>query len=159
MISYSVAPRGVETVTFSPTLRLRTARPTGEAWESLPLPGSDSLAPTIRKMRSWPAGPPGVGEVAAPRVRLVGAHNLEDALLAAVDHPQRDARPEVHRVGADLGGVHDLGVADAALDLADPALQKPLLGLGVVVLGVLGDVPELPRLPDAVGARKGAGWG
>ncbi len=24
---------------------LRTARPTGEAWESLPLPGSDSLAP------------------------------------------------------------------------------------------------------------------
>src|SRR4028119_1756044 len=93
----------------------------------------------------------GVGEVAAPRIRLVGAHDLEGALLAAVDHPQRDARPEVHRVGADLGGVHHLGVADAALDLADPARQKPLLGLGVVVLGVLGDVPELPRLPDAVG--------
>src|SRR5919199_1806690 len=60
MISYSVEPRGVATVTLSPTLRLRTARPTGEAEESL-------------------------------------------------------------------------------------------LGLGVVVLGVLGDVPKFPGLPDAVG--------
>ncbi len=63
---------------------------------------------------------------------------------------QGHARAQVHRARLGPSGVHDLGVPEAALHLADAALQKALLGLGVVVLGVLGDIPELPRLPDAI---------
>ncbi len=37
------------------------------------------------------------------------------------------------------------------LQLGDPALEHRLLVLGVVVLGVLGDVAELPRLLDPLG--------
>src|SRR5918998_2998076 len=96
----------------------------------------------------------GVGELAVRRVRLVGADDLEGPLVLlapAADEPQRHAGPEVNGVGLSSGRVHHLRVAYAALDLADPALQETLLRLGVVVLGVLGDVPELPRLADAVG--------
>src|ERR671916_2198866 len=96
----------------------------------------------------------GVGELAVRRVGLVGPDDLEGPLVLlapAAGDPQRDAGAEVHGVCVGRGGVYHLRVPDAALYLPDPALQQALLGLGVVVLGVLRDVPELPCLPDAVG--------
>src|SRR5918997_3561853 len=92
----------------------------------------------------------GMGEFAAPGVGLVGPDDLEGPLLVPAEHPQGHAGAEIHRAGLRPGGVDDLRVPQAALDLADPALQKILLVLGVVVLGILGDVAELPGLPDAV---------
>src|ERR671917_466560 len=96
----------------------------------------------------------GVGELAVRRVGLVGPDDLEGPLVLlapAAGDPQRDAGAEVHGVCVGRGRVDHLRVPDAALYLPDPALQQSLLGLGVVVLGVLRDVAELPRLPDAVG--------
>src|SRR5918997_5944884 len=90
----------------------------------------------------------GVGKLPAPWVGLVGAHDLERPLLAPVHDPQGHAGPEVHGVVVDLGRVDHLGAAKTALELADPALQQVLFVLSVVVLGVLGDVTELARLPD-----------
>jgi hypothetical protein len=45
-------------------------------------------------------------------------------------------------------GVDDACVAQLLLEGLDPVLELGLLVLGVVVLGVLGDVPELPGLLD-----------
>jgi hypothetical protein len=43
------------------------------------------------------------------------------------------------------------GAAQLVLELRDALFQHRLLVLGVVVLGVLGDVPELPGLLDPIG--------
>ena len=56
----------------------------------------------------------------------------------------------------DHAGVDRLLVDDARppqpfLELGDPLLEQGLLVLGVVVLGVLGDVAELARLLDPLG--------
>jgi hypothetical protein len=50
-----------------------------------------------------------------------------------------------------LVGLDDGRHAQLLGQLRDAALEHRLLVLGVVVLGVLGDVPELPRLLDAFG--------
>ena len=50
-----------------------------------------------------------------------------------------------------LVGVDDLRGAQAILELRDALLEHRLLVLGVVVLGVLGDVTELARFLDALG--------
>ena len=47
--------------------------------------------------------------------------------------------------------VDDGRAAEPLLELRDPLLEHGLLVLGVVVLGVLGDVAELARLLDALG--------
>src|SRR5215211_1377626 len=99
-----------------------------------------------------PANRGGVAELPARRVRLVGADDLERPLLSLpADDPEGHAGPQVDRVVLDLRGVHHLHVAHPALELADTPLEQALFVLRVVVLGVLRDVPELPRLPDAVG--------
>jgi hypothetical protein len=61
-----------------------------------------------------------------------------------------------HGADADGLGVHVLlvdqrGAAKLVLELGDPLLEHRLLVLGVVVLGVLHDVAELPRRLDPVG--------
>ena len=43
-----------------------------------------------------------------------------------------------------------IDAAEALLELGDPLLEQCLLVLRVVVLGVLGDVTELPSLLDAL---------
>src|ERR687889_1393649 len=91
-----------------------------------------------------------VGEFTAPGVRLVGPDNLEGPLLVLTDYPQGHAGAEIYRASLGAGRVQDFRVPQTPLDLADPALQNPLLGLGVVVLGVLRDVAELSGLPDAI---------
>ena len=110
-------------MTFSPTFFFRTALPTGEAWLSFPLVGSDSLAPTIWNVRSCPFFPTTL---------------------------QRHGGTKIHRVFRSLRGIDHPHVAYPALQLTDPALQQALLVLGIIVLGVLRDIPELASLTDAI---------
>src|SRR5918993_5114569 len=93
-----------------------------------------------------------VAELPARRVRLVGADDLERPLLPLLaDDPESHRGPEVDSIFLDLGRIDHLHVTDPALEFADPALQQALLVLGVVVLGVLRDVPEIAGLTDAIG--------
>src|SRR5215213_4990949 len=98
-----------------------------------------------------PANRGGVAELPARRVRLVGADDLERPLLSLpADDPQGYPSTEVDRVFLDFRRVDDLHVAYPALELPDPALQQALFVFRLIVLGVLGDVPELTGLADAV---------
>src|SRR5215210_702951 len=92
-----------------------------------------------------------VAELPARRVRLVGADDLERSLLTLpADDPEGHRGPKVDRVFLDLGRVDHPHVAHPALELADTALQQALLVLGVIVLGVLRDIPEIAGLTDAI---------
>src|SRR5215212_3168287 len=98
-----------------------------------------------------PAHRGGVAELPARRVRLVGADDLERPLLSlSADDPQRYPSTEVDRVFLGVRRVDNPHVAYPALELTDPALQQALFVFRLVVLGVLGDVPELTSLADAV---------
>src|ERR687889_1452962 len=93
----------------------------------------------------------GVAQLPARRVRLVGADDLERPLLPILaNDPEGHRGPEVDCVFLDLGRVDHPHVAHPALELADPALQQALFVLGVVVLGVLRDIPEIAGLTDAI---------
>jgi hypothetical protein len=59
-----------------------------------------------------------------------------------------DDRAELDLVGAERLLVDHGGAAQPLFELGDPALQQRLFVLGVVVLGVLGDVAELARFLD-----------
>src|SRR3954463_4664544 len=56
--------------------------------------------------------------------------------------------PDADDVGGDVALVDDGGRAQLVLELGDLLLEHCLLVLRIVVLGVLGDVPESPRLSD-----------
>src|SRR3954451_10618979 len=91
-----------------------------------------------------------VGELARLDVGLRRADDRVGRRLALlVLDVDRRADPD-HVVGQ-LGGVDDLRRVQPLLELRDPRLEHRLLVLGVVVLGVLGDVAELARLLDALG--------
>src|SRR3712207_1176987 len=98
-----------------------------------------------------PAYRGGVAELPARRVRLVGADDLERPLLPlSAGDPEGYPSTEVDRVFLDFRRVDNLHVAYPSLELTDPALQQALFVLRLVVLGVLGDIPELTSLADAV---------
>ena len=59
--------------------------------------------------------------------------------------------PTRHDVGVHVLLVDDAGGAQLVLEVGDLLLEHRLLVLGVVVLGVLGDVAELARLLDPLG--------
>src|SRR5215212_1089126 len=93
-----------------------------------------------------------VAEFPARRVRLVGTDDLERPLLPLLaDDPEGHRGPEVDSVSLDRGRVDHRHVAYPALELTDPALQQALLVLGVVILGVLRDVPEIAGLTNTIG--------
>src|SRR5918996_769368 len=99
-----------------------------------------------------PADRGGVAELPARRVRLVGADDLERPLLSlSADGPQCYPSTEVDCVFLGLRRVDNPHIAYPALELTDPALQQALFVFRLVVLGVLGDVPELTGLADAGG--------
>src|SRR5918994_2419547 len=112
--------------------------------------GDRNLLPHL-PLEHGPAHRGGVAELPARRVRLVGADDLERPLLSLPDDPEGHRGAQIDRVFLDFRRVDDLHVARPALELADPAFQQALLVLRLVVLGVLGDVPELAGLADAVG--------
>src|SRR4029450_9629399 len=58
---------------------------------------------------------------------------------------------DAHDVRVDRLRVDHAGAAELLLEVGDLLLEHRLLVLGVVVLSVLGDVPELARLLDALG--------
>ena len=62
-----------------------------------------------------------------------------------------DYRAKLDFVCADVLLVDDRGSAQALFELGDALLEQRLLVLGVVVLGILGDVAELARLLDPLG--------
>src|SRR5215204_56068 len=112
--------------------------------------GDHDLLPHL-PLEYGPAHRGGVAELPARRVRLVGANDLERPLLSLPAHdPEGYPSTEVHRVLLHFRRVDDLRVAYPALELTDPALQQALFVFRLVVLGVLGDVPELTSLADAV---------
>jgi len=74
--------------------------------------------------------------------------DLELARLAGLLVLDVDPDADPDRVGVDRLLVDDAGAPQALLELGDPLFEQRLLVLGVVVLGVLGDVSELPRLLD-----------
>ncbi len=115
-------PRGTATVTLSPGLWPMIARPTGDSLESLRPAGSASADPTIAYWTTSPA-----------------LHVL-----------QRDLGAHADLVGGDGVRVDDDGPAQALSERVDAGLEHGLLVLGVLVLRVLGDVPEVARGPDAV---------
>src|SRR5829696_7285248 len=99
--------------------------------------------------------------VRQPLVRRVGLGGADDrvlealALLVLAGHQRADADDVV----VELGRVDHLRGAELVLELRDPRLEHRLLVLGVVVLGVLGDVAELARLLDALRDLAAAGDG
>src|SRR5919112_1956977 len=98
-----------------------------------------------------PADRGGVAELPARRVRLVGADDLERPLLSLpANDPEGHRGAQIDRVFFHFRRVDNLHVAYPALELADPAFQQALFVLRLVVLGVLGDIPELTGLADAV---------
>src|ERR1700733_14371345 len=60
-------------------------------------------------------------------------------------------RADLRDVGREVLCLDDGRHAQLLLQLRDAALDHRLLVLGVVVLGVLGDISELPRLLDPLG--------
>src|SRR3712207_6318506 len=86
-------------------------------------------------------------------LRRLGLGDADDGelLLLSLVVGHVDDRADPHDVRVEVGGVDDRRRAQALLDLGDPLLELSLLVLGVVVLGVLGDVPELASLLDALG--------
>src|SRR5207342_176509 len=92
-----------------------------------------------------------VREAGVGRIGLGRADDLVRVDVAVVDILHADARADRHHVGADVLRIDDPGGAKLLLEPRDAMLEQRLLVLGVVVLGVLGDVAELARLADAVG--------
>src|SRR5215213_3952513 len=112
--------------------------------------GDSDLLPHLL-LQDGPAHRGGVAELPARRVGLVGANDPECPLLPLPNDPERHGGTEIHRVFLGLRGIYHPHVAYPALQLADSALQQALLVLGIIVLGVLRDVPELASLTDAIG--------
>ena len=123
IFSLRAGPRGTWTEIVSPRLWPSSALPTGDSLESLP---SDRA---------------GLGR-ADDRV----LDRFARLLVLDVDR-----RADADLVGAQAGAVDDRRGAELLLDLGDLRLEHGLLVLGVVVLGVLGDVAELARFLDALG--------
>ena len=80
-------------------------------------------------------------------IGLGAADDGEHALTAVHVHGHRGA--DVHLARA-LRRVHNGGLGEDAADLGDARLHHALLVLGIVVLGVLGDVAELAGDLDAL---------
>src|SRR5262249_13887173 len=91
-----------------------------------------------------------VRELVLDRVRLGGSDDLELLRLAGLLVLDVDHGADANRLGVDLLVVDDRGPAQAVLKRSDPLLEHGLLVLRVVVFGVFSDVPELPRLLDAI---------
>ena len=121
-ILYFRAPRGAETSTVSPFFFPMIALPTGDSFESFSSDGSASAEPTIVYSTVW-----------------FGADVLQPHLRADRDDAQ-----------VDIAGVDHARIGEPLLERRDLVLEHRLLVLGVVVLRVLGDVPELARDADAV---------
>jgi hypothetical protein len=56
-----------------------------------------------------------------------------------------------HFLGIDLGGFDDPRASKLLLEKTDAMLEERLLILGIVIFGVLANVPELASLTDAFG--------
>ena len=120
ILSFFFGPRGTSTVTTSLRLWPISALPIGDSLESLCSSGLASVEPTIWNFCESP-------------VFWSLTWTIEPNLTSSV--------PSVLLV--DHGGA-----AQPLFELGDPPLEQRLLVLGVVVLGVLGDVAELARLLD-----------
>ena len=92
-----------------------------------------------------------VRELVLGRVGLGRADDLELARVAGLLVLDVDDDADADLLEVDLLRVDDARPAQPLLELGDPLLEQGLLVLGVVVLGVLGDVAELPRLLDPRG--------
>src|SRR3954470_932064 len=102
------------------------------------------------------------GLVGEPLVRRVGLGRADDRVrrrLARLVVLDVDQGAHAHDVVVELGGVDHRGRAQLVLERGDPRLEHRLLVLGVVVLGVLRDVPELAGLLDALGDLAALGGG
>ena len=123
ILSFLFGPRGTSTVTMSPRLWPSSALPIGDSLESLLL----------------------------GRVGLGRADDLELARVARLLVLDVDATPTPTSSVSTCFSSMTLRAAQPLLELGDPLLEQRLLVLGVVVLGVLGDVAELARFLDALG--------
>ena len=123
IFSFFFGPRGTSTVTTSPRLWPTSALPIGDSLESLSSVGSASAEPTIWNFCESP-----------------DFWSLTWTLT-----------PTETDVGVDVLLVDHGRAPQPLLELRDPLLEHRLLVLGVVVLGVLGDVAELARLLDPLG--------
>src|SRR3954469_4870628 len=81
----------------------------------------------------------------------LGRADDDEGLLLALVVLDVDLRADAHDVGAELARVEHARAAQPFLELRDARLEHGLLVLGVVVLGVLRDVAELPGLLDPLG--------
>ena len=123
ILSFFFGPRGTSTVTTSPRLWPIRALPIGDSFESFCSAGFASVGPTIWNLRESP--------------------DFWSLTWTRTPTPTD--------LGVDLLLVDDVRAAQPLLELGDPLLEQRLLVLGVVVLGVLGDVAELARLLDPLG--------
>src|SRR6185503_6208890 len=92
-----------------------------------------------------------VRELVLGRVRLGGADDPVLDRLLRVDVAQLHLRADRDDVLGDVLLGDHARVAEPLLERGDAVLEQRLLVLGVVVLGVLGDVAELAGDADAVG--------
>src|SRR4029450_2961621 len=91
-----------------------------------------------------------VGELVLGRIRLGGAHDVVFDRLLGGNVPQPDVRADAHDVLRDLLLVDHPRCQQTLFELRDPVLHHPPLRLRSVVLGVLGDVAELPGDADSI---------
>src|SRR6476659_590835 len=89
-----------------------------------------------------------VGELVFGWVGLGGADDLEFLRVAGLLVFDVDDRAEADLVSIDILLVDHGGAAQPLFELGDSSLEQRLFVLGVVVLGVLGDIAELARLLD-----------
>ena len=123
IFSFFFGPRGTATSTTSPFLWPTRAWPIGDSLESFCSAGSASAEPTIWNFCDSP----------------------DFWSLTWTDGADADG------LGVDVLLVDHRGAAELLLQVEDPLLEHRLLVLGVVVLGVLGDVAELAGLLDPLG--------
>src|SRR6266536_2506962 len=91
-----------------------------------------------------------VRELVLGRVRLRGADDTVLDRLLRIEVAQLDLRADRDDVLRDVLLVDHPRVAQPLLERGDAVLQQGLLVLRVVVLGVLGDIPEFTRHADAI---------
>ena len=107
-----------------------------------------TASPFLRPMIAWPTGD-SLEILSSCGIGLGRADDLVDVLAAVGVARASTLLPRV-TLSFFVGRVDDRGVREDLRDLDDAALDPRLLVLGVVVLGVLGDVAELLGFLDAL---------
>src|SRR6476661_7966425 len=130
---------------------MRPPRPLGDADDLVGEVAGRDLDDDLLALLLAEQGAPDRALVRDPAFGGLGLGRTDDReRFLAVRALDRDGRPDLDVVGR-MVLVDDRGVLDQRLERLDPSLDERLLVLGVLVLGVLGQVAVLLGVVDPVG--------